>query len=62
MPTFLGKKMGQINYGAKLENILNAHCTPHCLSKINSITIEFGTLLFGQGLYNCICNFFKIVQ
>jgi hypothetical protein len=41
--------MGQINYGAKLENILNAHCTLLGLSRINSITIEFGILLFGQG-------------
>jgi hypothetical protein len=47
MPTFLGKEYGT-NNGAKLENMLstfsNAHCTPPCLSRINSI-IGFHKLL-----------------
>jgi hypothetical protein len=33
---FLGKEYGT-NYNVKLVNILNAHCTPHCLNRINSI-------------------------
>jgi hypothetical protein len=39
MPTLLGKEYGT-NYGVKVEKILNAPFTPHCLSRIISI-IDF---------------------
>ncbi len=37
MPTFFSKEYGT-NYDVELENILSAHCTPHYLNKITSIT------------------------